>query len=167
MVQIQQRHLDGMYRRDSDDKSISLKLAIPLLVILSIISTLGTVYVYIKLRRTKSSKLPTYEDDDDHSMTYRSHRRNNKHENIIGYSPKSDFVYQEKQMLLATSDSPVINKSIPEIRITFPDDGDDKKSVRVVVAHVGNGTIGYGPCRDESTSTKFDSIDLDRSSMRG
>ena len=79
----------------------------------------------------------------------------------------ASIVFQEKQNLIANSSSPPPSP-IPEIRITFPEDVDEHgrpHSGRVVVVRVGDhGGVGLEPLPSyqQSTSDRFDSLDLER-----
>ncbi len=73
--------------------------------------------------------------------------------------------------LIANSSSPP-SSTVPEIRLTFPDDEGraDQSTGRVVVVHVTEtGSIGMSPLQQEplppyqrSDAGRFQSIDLDR-----
>ena len=63
--------------------------------------------------------------------------------------------------------------SLPEIRITFPEEEDEagkRKSGRVVIVRIGeNGGVGLEPCNDDhlppyqkSDAERLQSLDLDR-----
>jgi len=62
--------------------------------------------------------------------------------------------------------------SVPEIRITFPDEQDEtgrRKSGRVVIVRVGETGVGLEPLNDEQlpayekeSSERFHSIDMER-----
>lgn len=70
------------------------------------------------------------------------------------------------------SSPPITPDSVPEIRITFPDEQDESgrtKSGRVVIVRVGENGIGLEPVTEEQlpayekeTGQKFHSIDMDR-----
>jgi len=94
------------------------------------------------------------------------------HRRITVRPSESVYVYQEKQNLLANSDAPPSpSGSVPEIRITFPEEVDSQgkaQSGRVVVVHVGEKSLGLEPCSEklppyqQSESDRFQSLDLER-----
>lgn len=75
-------------------------------------------------------------------------------------------------MMSNASSPPLSPDSVPEIRITFPDEEDEsgrQKGGRVVIVRVGEHGIGLEPLRDEQlpayekeTGGRFQSIDMDR-----
>jgi len=75
-------------------------------------------------------------------------------------------------MIENSSSPPLSPDSVPEIRITFPDEQDEsgrRKSGRVVIVRVGEKGIGLEPVRDEQlpayekeSGERFHSIDMDR-----
>lgn len=117
-------------------------------------------------RQQSQSLLPSYNNRS-------SHHRSASMTNIptIGRND-SVFVYDEKMNLIANSSSPP-SSSVPEIRLTFPDEesnpGQHQRG-RVVVVHVTDtGSIGMAPLNQEplppyqrSDADRFQSLDLDR-----
>jgi len=84
---------------------------------------------------------------------------------------ESYFVYDEKMNLIQNSSAPPPN-SLPEIRVTFPDDdatGENQRG-RVVVVHVtDSGSVGMAPLEHEELppyqkedAERFESLDLER-----
>ena len=74
-------------------------------------------------------------------------------------------------MLLASSDPLPTQNSLPEIRITFPEETDlsgGRQSGRTVIVHVGDSTVGFAPYDEklpayqQSETDRFQSLDLDR-----
>ena len=106
------------------------------------------------------------------SYSHSAHHRSASMTNIptIGRN-ESVFVYDEKMNLIANSSSPP-SSTVPEIRLTFPDDDDrpGQSTGRVVVVHVTEtGSIGMAPLQQEplppyqrSDADRFHSIELDR-----
>lgn len=79
-------------------------------------------------------------------------------------------VYEEKQNLIANSTGPPPS-TVPEIRITFPEEFDDagrRQSGRVLVVRVGDHSVGLEPLQEElppyqrHSADRFQSLDLDR-----
>lgn len=108
--------------------------------------------------------LPSY----NHTSHHRSHSMTNIP--IMGRND-SVFVYDEKMNLIANSSSPP-SGTVPEIRLTFPEDDErpGQSTGRVVVVHVTEtGSVGMAPLRQEplppyqrSDADRFQSIELDR-----
>lgn len=85
----------------------------------------------------------------------------------------SAYVFSEKQHLIDNSSPmPMSPDSVPEIRITFPEEEDREGrriSGRVVVVQVGEAGVGYvrplehdlPPYQTQATE-RFDSVDIDR-----
>jgi hypothetical protein len=85
----------------------------------------------------------------------------------------SIYVYDEKSSILSSPSSPPLTpESVPEIRITFPDEQDEsgrRKSGRVVVVRVGETGVGLEPLKDEQlpayekeSGERFHSLDMER-----
>jgi hypothetical protein len=82
------------------------------------------------------------------------------------------YVYDDKTSLAGNPSSPPLSPaSVPEIRITFPDEHDEAgrpKSGRVVVVRLGETSVGLEPLRDEQlpvyekeSGAQFQSIDME------
>lgn len=137
------------------------------LIVLLVVSLLAmmTLYFLRVRRRSREQQLPLYDEKRASAASHYSHRR-------VGVRPsESIIVYQEKQNLIANSEAPM-NRAVPEIRITFPEEIDNlgkPQSGRVVVVRVGDSSIGLEPVADEKLpayqkdeSDRFQSLDLDR-----
>lgn len=168
-----------IFRRSTDDaQSTAIKtndpamrnLLIALVVLIaSCIILGGSLFAMRRLRnaRKQAGTLPSY-DSATHS--------NRGSRLTIQTSLDSTFVYSEKHNLIDNT-SPVAMSpdSVPEIRITFPDE-DDKDgrriSGRVVVVQVGEAGVGFvrplvetegPPSYQQSRPTeRFDTVDIDR-----
>ena len=101
---------------------------------------------------------------------YEEKRPASNHRRVAVRPSESIYVYQEKQSLIENSDAPP-SASVPEIRITFPEETDDvgkRQSGRVVVVHVGETSMGLEPFSENlpayqtSEADRFQSLDLDR-----
>jgi len=129
----------------------------------------GTLYIVRKIRKSRAAarqQLPQYEAS------------NANHRGLkITTSPygraSSIFVYDEKSSMMSNSSSPPMSPdSVPEIRITFPDEQDEagrRTSGRVVIVRVGETGIGLEPLSNEQlpayekeTGDRFHSIDMER-----
>jgi len=118
-------------------------------------------------------------------LILRSIRRSKKQETLPSYNESRRslmrgstltinapaYVVAEKQNLIDNSCSLPGSPSVPEIRITFPEEVDEsgkRKSGRVVVVTVGDHTVGMEPVSEnlppyqQSDSDRFQSLDLDR-----
>jgi len=155
-----------------------------LVIVLTALVLIATLYILRRVRRERKerqfSQLPTYNEK-------RLPNNHNPRRLTITASPysggkrtESILVIQEKQNLIANSNSPPPSP-IPEIHITFPDEVDENtgksQSGRVVVVRVGErGSVGMEPVQTSSTTTqehglpryeerdsgRFQSLDLDR-----
>jgi hypothetical protein len=149
---------------------VNLVIALMVLVIVGFIFG-GGLYLIRKMREaraTKNATLPTYKPPNS-SKNVANHRRLT----IMTRRSPSIYVYDEKSSLTSNSSSPPLSpESIPEIRITFPDEQDESgrpKSGRVVVVRVGEYGVGLEPLRDEQlpayekdAGERFHSIDMER-----
>jgi len=109
-----------------------------------------------------------------HSPTSKS----SQHRNLtIATTPYGRFnapitTYAEKEVLMQKDSPSSPTDSLPEIRITFPDEEDEgrRKSGRVVTVRISEkGGVGLEPFNDEhlppyqqSDSERFHSLDLER-----
>jgi len=118
-------------------------------------------------RQNQTSSLPIYNSGARHS-----HHRSVSVTNLPTVGPNSSvFVYDEKMNLIANSSSPP-SSAVPEIRVTFPDEGEEGKSQRgrVVVVHVTDtGSVGMSPLGQEPAppyqrqdEERWQSLDLER-----
>ncbi|KAI9746401.1 MAG: hypothetical protein M1818_000114 [Claussenomyces sp. TS43310] len=150
-----------------------LDLIIALMVLIFASLALGgTLYIVRKIRKSRAmdrQQLPQYETSSV----------SNPHRLTITTSPyggrtSSIYVYDDKSPMMKGASSPPLSPdSVPEIRITFPDEQDEsgrRTSGRVVIVKVGEkGGIGLEPLRDEQlpayekeSGQRFHSIDMDR-----
>ncbi|KAM0714079.1 hypothetical protein Q7P37_011043 [Cladosporium fusiforme] len=162
--------LHQLFARDHQDAEISqtiINLLIALLVLLvASICMCGALLLFrIRRRANKAHGLPMYNEKRDSASTMASY-----HRRTSGKPSESIYVLQEKQNLLDHSDEPRSN-SIPEIRLTFPEeyDADGKRtSGRCVVVRVSESGVGLEPVQDKlpayksSEGERFQSLDLDR-----
>lgn len=155
---------------DQDDTSFTPEMANTIISILALIALAGFcfgAYFFLRRRRQQPSRslLPT------HSMSAR-HPQRNISINIDEPRHSSVYVYDEKHNLIANASSPA-NGSVPEIRITFPDEegsSEKTKGGRVVIVKVGDsGTMGMEPVKEEflppypnTDNDRFQSLDLNR-----
>lgn len=150
-------------------------LMIHLLTIFLCLSLLGLSLVLVlyafrsyRTRRARSDSLPTYNE------TIRSTRASRQSAITgSGRRPIPLFVYNEKQQLIAETDTPPTSPTtIPEIRITFPEEEDEygkRKSGRVMLVRVSEIGVGLEPLDQhelppyqKSSEEPFHSIDLNR-----
>lgn len=149
--------------------TVDLLIALLVLVITGLLAT-GALFIFRRHRRsTKEAGLPLY---NEHLAPKKSnHRRLTFTASSRGLLSKSAFVHNEKQELLARTSSPPPS-TLPEIRITFPEEVDDAgkmQSGRVVIVHVGEkGDVGLEPIEENlpayqrAASERFQSLDMDR-----
>jgi len=130
-------------RRVDDQPSIHenntmTHLLITLVVLVSFGLVLGGSLFFIRrIRRSRKAAgtLPSYEAS------------NKNHRGLTISTRDSVLVYSEKQQLIDNSSPmPLTPESIPEIRITFPEEEDKqgrRVSGRVVVVEVGEAGVGF------------------------
>lgn len=127
--------------------------------------------VLVCLRRKRLARerapLPTY-----HSSAHMHHRSPSISNFNSPGKNESIFVYDEKMNLIHNSSSPP-STAVPEIHITFPDEGGNTgghQQGRVVVVHITeSGSVGMEPLRREplppyqkEDADRFQSLDLER-----
>ncbi|CAZ82552.1 unnamed protein product [Tuber melanosporum] len=140
-------------------------LLIVLVVLVSFGLALGGSLFFIRrIRRGRkvAGALPSYEAS------------NKNHRGLTISTRDSVLVCSEKQHLIDTSSPmPLTPESIPEIRITFPEEEDKqgrRVSGRVVVVEVGEAGVGFVrplendglPPYQQKLEERFASVDLDR-----
>ncbi|KAI9854850.1 MAG: hypothetical protein M1824_006540 [Vezdaea acicularis] len=160
--------------RDQTDSGLNptmVNLLIVLLVLIFLaLSLIGTLFILRSRGKSrKEAGLPLY---NDKSSSTHNHRRLTITATPYGHRSQSIHVLSEKQALMENSSSPPLSpESIPEIRITFPEEEDEsgaRKSGRVVVVHVGDTGIGMEPVDEtlppyqKSDADRFHSLDMDR-----
>src|SRR5947209_6206440 len=131
-------------RRDDDhppnthENNTMTHLLIALVALVSFALVLGGSLFFIRrIRRGRkaASALPSYEAS------------NKNHRGLTISTRDSTLVYSEKQHLIDNSSPmPLTPESIPEIRITFPEEEDKqgrRVSGRVVVVEVGEAGVGF------------------------
>ena len=138
-----------------------------LLVLAIVVVLLSAVLLYFRHRKRamKAKQSPTYaEKRISTSSTHSHHRR------VTVRPSQSIHIYHEKELQVDDSSEPSTPSSLPEIRITFPDDVDasgKRQSGRVVVVHVGDNGVGLEPVEtlpsyQQHEGDRFHSIDLER-----
>lgn len=159
----------SLYKRDHSDKSAlgdSIgPLVIALLVLVSIGMLLGGALFFLRRHRRSMKDLENQNS---------GHSRNTRQLTItaIPFGNRLSQLYSEKQGLMDNcSPMPLTPDSIPEIRITFPEEEDAqgrRKSGRVVIVQVGEAGVGYvRPVPEENLPPYqqhdgFSSLDLDK-----
>ncbi|KAH7058897.1 hypothetical protein B0J12DRAFT_376800 [Macrophomina phaseolina] len=168
-----------LVRRDDDDDAPLTPTMMNLLIALVVLCAVAilSVFALFLLRRARNAKkraeLPMYNEDRS-TQRMSSHHRSLTITTAPPYSNNNRssavYVYNEKETLMneqSTSDSPV-----PEIRITFPEEVDEKgnkQSGRVLVVRVGEHSVGLEPLHEEQLppyqkdeNDRFQSLDLER-----
>ena len=162
-----------LHTRDETSMSttmIDLLIALMVLIFVSLL-LIGTLYTLRKIRRSRAiarQQLPTHNE----SKRISHHRRLTITTTPYGRG-SSIYVYDEKSSVLSNPSSPPRSSdSVPEIRITFPDEQDEsgrRKGGRVVVVRVGETGVGLEPLKEEQlpayekeNGDRFHSIDMDR-----
>lgn len=149
---------------------IDLLIALMVLIFVSLL-LVGVLYTVRKIRRNRAiarQQLPIHNDNKSIS----NHRRLTITATPYGRG-SSIYFYDEKSSIMSSPSSPPLSPdSVPEIRITFPDEQDEsgrRKSGRVVVVRVGETGVGLEPLKDEQlpayekeSGARFHSIDIER-----
>ncbi|KAH0543369.1 hypothetical protein FGG08_002325 [Glutinoglossum americanum] len=149
---------------------VNLLIVLLVLVLCGLLLVAVLFFIRDHRRKQKSNEgLPVYSEKPANSP---NHRRLTITATPYGGRPESFHVYSEKQQLIQGSLTPPLTPdSIPEIRITFPEEEDEsgrRKSGRVVVVRVGETGVGLEPVEDNlppyqrSDSDRFHSVDLER-----
>jgi cbb3-type cytochrome oxidase subunit 3 len=143
---------------------LMMNLMIALVVLFVAMCLLGgSLFVLRTIRRSRKASEAAAYGDNSNSSSYRR---------LTIETKTSSFVAQEKRGLIENSNSPPPSP-LPEIRITFPDELDNKtgrpQSGRVVVVRMGDhNAVGLEPVQDPSppyeqaAGGRFQSLDLER-----
>ncbi|KAK5172753.1 uncharacterized protein LTR77_002873 [Saxophila tyrrhenica] len=156
------RTLSSLARRDNGLlNGTTTTLTIVLVVLLSITLLLAGALLFLRQRRKarQIDELPVYSDKRFSSSSIHSH-----HRRITARPSQSIHIYHDKEIRVSESSRPSSpTGSVPEIRITFPEevDGSGKRqSGRVVVVHVGDTGVGLQPVDEKLPA--FQSVDLEK-----
>lgn len=157
-----------LFKREGSDQSALgnnlAPLVIALLVLVSVGMLLGGALFFIRRHRRGMKDLENQSRENT----------KNTRKLTIKAIPFRDYrrSYSEKQGLIdSSSPGPLTPDSIPEIRITFPEEEDAqgrRKSGRVVIVQVGEAGVGYvRPVPEENLPPYqrhdgFSSVDLDK-----
>jgi hypothetical protein len=156
-------------RQDSPQMSTTvIDLLIALLVLVFVLLCLtAAIFAMRRVRQRQAiarQQLPLYSEKPA------AHHRRLTISTTPG-SGSSIYVYDEKHALNQAT-TPTSPSSVPEIRITFPDEQDESgrpKSGRVVVVRVGETGVGLEPLQEEQlpayqkeSKERFHSIDIER-----
>ncbi|KAI9793351.1 MAG: hypothetical protein M1816_000243 [Peltula sp. TS41687] len=163
---------DDPNSKDDSLRSTIVRLTIVLVVLITVIGMLVVALFAVRSRRRakQNAILPMY---DERSSSMSNPRRLTVTAAPYGRKNQSIHVYNEKQNLVENSSSPPFSPtSIPEIRVTFPEERDQsgrRKSGAVVIVRVGETGLGLEPFVEEplppyprSDAERFHSIDLER-----
>ncbi|KAK7535540.1 hypothetical protein IWX49DRAFT_556586 [Phyllosticta citricarpa] len=149
-----------------------LLIALLVLVLVAFLSVIALFMLRRARNAKKQSELPMYNEHDPNAKVSHHHRSLTltTAPPYPGDNRGSIYVYDEKKDLMNEARSP--DSPIPEIRITFPEEVDDKGSKqpgRVVVVRVGEHSVGLEPVQDEQLppyqkdeNDRFVSLDLER-----
>jgi hypothetical protein len=161
--------LSNLLRRD-DGPQLShtmVTLLTILLVLAIVVVLLAGVLLFLRQRRKaqKAKGLPAYDEKRISTSSTHSH-----HRRVAARPSQSIHIYHDKELQVDTCSEPSTPNSLPEIRITFPDDIDasgKRQSGRVVVVHVGDTGVGLEPVEklpsyQQTEGERFQSIDLER-----
>jgi len=158
---------------DEDGTSFTPDMANTIIVVLALLALASFCFgAYFFLRRRKQSH-----SGDKHLLPTHSksahHRQPSISTSFDRPAHNSVYIYDEKRNLIANASSSA-SGSIPEIRITFPDEEgslEKPKGGRVVIVKVGDSgtTVGMEPLKEEflppyptTDNDRFQSLDLDR-----
>ena len=155
---------------NSPQMSHTMVTLLTILLVLAIVAILLAGALLFLRQRKKARRAqgpPAYDEKRiSTSSTHSNHRRVNVRPS------QSIHIYHEKELQVDSTSEPSTPNSLPEIRITFPEEVDaagKRQSGRVVVVHVGDSGVGLEPVGDENLpsyyqteSERFQSIDLER-----
>ncbi|KAI9802020.1 MAG: hypothetical protein M1825_003076 [Sarcosagium campestre] len=165
---------DDMQTEDEEALTpLMVNLLIALLVLFFIALISVGALILLRHRRRQLQTGDAIPSDEGKASKTSNHRRLTITASPYGRNSKSIHVYGEKANLMTQSHSPPSSPdSVPEIRVTFPEEVDESgrsTSGRVVVVRVGERGIGMEPVPDEKLpkyeqheSTRFHSVDLER-----
>jgi len=154
--------------------TIDLLISLMVLIFVSLL-LIGALYTVRKIRQRRAiarQQLPVYSEKASPNSSP-NHRRLTI--TTAPYGRGSTIsIYDEKASMMSSPRSPPLSPdSVPEIRITFPDEQDESgrlQSGRVVVVRVGETGVGLEPLKDDEqlpayqkeSSERFHSIDMER-----
>jgi len=153
-----EKNVDGTNDNSMRNLLITLVVLVAFCIVLG-----GSLYAIRRHRRSckNAGTLPSYD------AATRSSRL------TIQTNRDSTYIFSEKQNLIDNSSPmPMSPDSVPEIRITFPEEEDKegrRVSGRVVVVQVGEAGVGFvrpleqdlPPYQTQATE-RFDSVDIER-----
>lgn len=160
----------ALSRRDHGLHLGNTMSTLTIVLVVLVVITLILVSVLLILRRRKKAQraglLPSYSAKRmSTSSAHSNHRR------ITARPSQSIHIYHDKEVHVEESSRPSSpTNSLPEIRITFPEEVDSsgkRQSGRVVVVHVGDTGVGMQPVDDklpayEQRDSSFQSVDLEK-----
>jgi len=165
----------GIFARDYDDSdnsdpNFSPSMVNLIVIILAFIVLVSSAAGFLLFQRRQRQNQRRSFFPSHHKCS--NHRRLAVTATPVSGRPESILIYEEKRDLTEKSSklSPV---SVPQIRITFPEEEDQtgmRKSGRVVVLRIADsGAYGMEPVMDDdlppyqrSDAEKFQSLDLER-----
>lgn len=155
--------ITSIFRRDGDDNFLQTgSTAYYLLVTFTILFLTGcmclsTLAIFRRVHRGRQLR-----DLEQNTSSNKAHSRSRNTHSISITNEKSAFL---------DDGPPSPTDSVPEIRITFPDEpsSDGKRQSRIVIVKISEkGSVGYEPYQEplpvyqEKESASFQSIDLER-----
>lgn len=159
-------------RDDAPALNHTMVTLLTILLVLAIITVfLVGALLFLRQRRKARKALGVPQIDEKRLSTSSTHSH---HRRVSVRPSQSIHIYHEKELEAASrsSSEPSTPGSLPEIRITFPEEVDasgKRQSGRVVVVHVGDNGVGMEPADDEKLPAyqqteggRFQSIDLER-----
>ncbi len=146
-------------------------LLVVLMVLLIIAVSLVAVLLILRQRRKARRAAIELSIPKLSSSRLSTSSRHSNHRRTSAQPSQSIHVFREKQLFEASCDPIPRSSSLPEIRITFPEEVDatgKRQSGRVVVVHIGDTSLGLEPVSEnlpsyqQSEGGRFESIDLER-----
>lgn len=144
----------------------TLTIVLVVLVIITIL-LIGILLIMRRRKRVLRARLlPAYNEKRISTSSTNSH-----HRRITARPSQSIHIFRDKEVRVDESSAPSSpTSSVPEIRITFPEEVDSagkRQSGRVVVVHVGDTGIGLSSVDDklpayEQRDSAFQSVDLEK-----
>ena len=163
--------LSNLFRRHDDDSPYlnhTMATLLTVLLILAIVTVLLVGALLFLRQRRKARKayvVPAFDEKRISTSSTHSH-----HRRVTARPSQSIHIYSDKELRVDDYSEPSSPSSLPEIRITFPEEIDasgKRQSGRVVVVHVGDNGVGLEPVGDklppyQIEGERYQSIDLER-----
>lgn len=163
--------LKHLFLRDTDDDDndrispAALDFLIVLLVLVFVAMCLVSFLFFY--RRVHRGRVRQQQQQQQPLLPFQHHRNHNNDRRLT----VTTLPTGEQAITIHHEKPPAFDQPVPEIRLTFPEEEDDKgrrQSGRVVVVRIGeSGSVGLEPCDEDDHLPPYDaegfhSLDLER-----